>query len=403
MAALQVLAVLMGAFLTVGTLTSVVRTVIVPRSTTSRISFLVARAVQGTATFIARTRGDYMARDRILAQAAPTFLVVRLVVWVGLLVAGYSLILWGVDGGPYGAAIRLSASSILPLGIAKAVTGIQTAIAFLESGSGVVVIALQISYLPALYNSFNKREMLVTLLDSSSGSPPWAPEILARHALVDAQDRLADLYREWETWAADISESHASYNTLLYFRSPVPRTSWILALLACLDAAALHLSLNPLTAPAAGRPFLRMGVVCLRSLCRVTGLSYTDDPHPDDPIELSFDEFRFGVARVLAVGWEAERSAEDAWPHFQGWRVNYESMAYRLASLVEAPPGPWSGRRGGRLEHSLVPVRPPHRSPSQEMENLLRATQSRQAHRARRRAATPSSTPAPGDSKSEMD
>ncbi|HVB14406.1 MAG TPA: hypothetical protein VNH38_06605 [Candidatus Dormibacteraeota bacterium] len=382
MIAVRVLSVLVGIFLTLGTLGSVIRTVIVPRAVPSRLSSLVAGAVQGATVLAARTKSDYLARDRILAQGAPLFLVLRLAVWIGLLVAGYGLLFWGSSSGGVAESVRLSASSILPLGIARASTGLETAIAFLESASGVIVVALQISYLPTLYGSFNRRETLVTMLDSSSGSPPWGPEILARHAMIDNLEHLAELYRDWEAWAADIAESHTSYTTLLYFRSPEPRTSWILALLACMDAAAMELSLNPLTAPSSCRPFIRMGVVCLRSISRVTGFVFPGDPHPDDPIELTFEEFHYGVDRMLAVGWDAERSAEEAWPHFRGWRVNYENLAYHLAALVDAPPGPWSGTRKGRLESSLVPVRPPHRAPSPELQNLLQVTQQRRAHRA---------------------
>jgi len=391
----RVLGVLVGLFLTVGTLGSVIRTVIVPRAVSSRLSSVVASAVQGATAFAARTRSDYLVRDAILAQGAPLFLVLRLVVWIGLLVAGFCLLFWGTGTADLTQAIRLSASSILPLGVARAETGLETAIAFLESASGVIVVALQISYLPALYSSFNRRETLVTLLDSSSGSPPWGPEILARHWLIDNLDHLAELYRNWEEWSADIAESHTSYTTLLYFRSPEPRTSWTIALLACMDAAAMQLSLNPLTAPASARPFLRMGVVCLRSLSRVTGFAFATDPRPDDPIQLTYEEFQFGVKRVLTVGWEAERSAEEAWPHFHGWRVNYESMAYRLAALVDAPPGPWSGARQGRLESSLVPLRPPHRAPTKEIESLLKISQQRRAHRAastRGKGPTPTSS-----------
>lgn len=395
MIALRLISVLAGLFLTVGTLGSVIRTVIVPRAVASRLSAVVASVVQGATTFAARTRSDYLVRDEILAQGAPLFLVLRLVVWIGFLVLGFSLLFWGSSSQDYASAIRLSASSILPLGLARAESGLTTAIAFLESASGVIVVALQISYLPTLYSSFNRRETLVTMLDSSSGSPPWGPEILARHALIDNQEHLADLYKSWEQWAADLAESHTSYTTLLYFRSPEPRTSWILALLACLDAAALHLGLNPLTAPASARPFLRMGIVCLRSLSRVTGLPFAADPRPDDPIELTFEEFQYGVKRVLAVGWESERNAEEAWPHFRGWRVNYESMAYHLAKLVDAPPGPWSGPRQGRLESSLVPVRPPHRAPSPERDNLLKVTRQRRAHRAAQKGARVSGAPIP--------
>jgi hypothetical protein len=389
MIAVRILSAIVGLVLTVGTLGSVIRTVIVPRAVSSRLSAVLAWAVQGTATFLARMRSDYKERDGILAQGAPIFLVLRLVVWIGLLVLGFSLLFWSASGAGYAEAIRLSASSVLPLGLIRAQTGLDTGIAFMESASGVIVVALQISYLPTLYSSFNRRETLVTMLDSSSGSPPWGPEILARHALIDNLDHLTDLYRDWEAWAADIAESHSSYSTLLYFRSPDPRTSWILALLACMDAAAMHLALNPLTAPPSARPFLRMGVVCLRRLSKVSNLPYSQDPRPDDPISLTYEDFEFGVQRVLDVGWETERSGQSAWPHFHGWRANYESMAYQLASLIDAPPGPWSGTRRGTLESSIVPLRPPHRAPPEEQAKLLRVTQARRSHRAAQKG-TPS-------------
>src|SRR5262249_43361617 len=39
---------------------------------------------------------------------------------------------------------------------------------------------------------------------------------------------------------------------------------------------------------------------------------------------------------------------DEAWPHFQGWRVNYESIVYRLAWSIDAVPALWSGpRRSG--------------------------------------------------------
>ena len=44
------------------------------------------------------------------------------------------------------------------------------------------------------------------------------------------------------------------------------------------------------------------------------------------------------------IGFPIERSAEEAWPDFHGWRVNYETVAYRLADKLVVPPAPWSAR-----------------------------------------------------------
>ncbi|HWJ53182.1 MAG TPA: hypothetical protein VNT24_07380, partial [Propionibacteriaceae bacterium] len=46
-------------------------------------------------------------------------------------------------------------------------------------------------------------------------------------------------------WAADVTESHTTYLPLVRFRSPRPLSSWVTALLAVLDSAALFLALSP--------------------------------------------------------------------------------------------------------------------------------------------------------------
>ncbi len=33
-------------------------------------------------------------------------------------------------------------------------------------------------------------------------------------------DTMPDLYQRWETWAADIAQSHTTYPALVRFRSP---------------------------------------------------------------------------------------------------------------------------------------------------------------------------------------
>ena len=84
---------------------------------------------------------------------------------------------------------------------------------------------------------------------SRAGEPSWGPEILIRHQLVEIVDALPAFYDEWETWAADFSESHSTYPVLLLFRSPDPWSSWVTALLSVLDAGAMQLALNPNSSP----------------------------------------------------------------------------------------------------------------------------------------------------------
>jgi hypothetical protein len=246
---------------------------------------------------------------------------------------------------------------------------------------GLVVVALQIAYLPTLYSAFNRRETLVTLLESRSGVPAWGPEILARHELIDNVASLGSLYARWEEWAADLAESHTTYQVLILFRSPHPLRSWITALLSVLDAAALHLSLNPLTAPAEARPLMRMGYMALREVATVMGISYAADPHPDDPVSLTREEFDAAVEHLRSTGWRPERDADEAWIHFRGWRVTYEKIAWAIADRLDAPPSLWSGPRHTFGQSTMAPARPPHRQPSRERREVMALTAARRLAR----------------------
>ncbi len=233
----------------------------------------------------------------------------------------------------------------------------------MAAASGLTVVALLIAYLPVLYAAFNRRETLVNMFESLAGAPPWGPELLARQALIDNVGYLPRLYERWTEWAADISESHVNYRTLIYFRSPDPAASWLLSLLAVLDGAALHLALNPSSAPSEARPLMRVGYLAMRRLAGALNLPVAADPTPDDPLTLTREEFDHAVQRLRDAGWIPERSAQDAWPHFRGWRVNYEAAAYQIAYRLDLPPALWSGPRLPGRPAAAAPWRPSDRKP----------------------------------------
>jgi hypothetical protein len=282
--------------------------------------------------------------------------------WLLLFLLGFGLVLLAVEDGAFADALRSSGSSLFTIGFAD-VEGGASGVHFGAAATGLVVVALQIAYLPTLYSAFNRREMLVTLLETRAGAPAWGPEVLARHHLVGIVDNLPTFYAEWEQWAADVAETHTTYPTLIWFRSPQRLQSWVGGLLAVMDSAALYLSLSPSAAPSEARLCVRMGYTCIRRIADVLRIEYTADPRPDEAIALTYEEFAQGVAHLALVGFPMERTAEEAWPHFRGWRVNYETAVYALADRTVAAPALWSGLRRHLPQTQLPPARPPHRTP----------------------------------------
>jgi len=313
----------------------------------------------------------YETMDRLLGLLGPVSLLVLLGAWLLLFLLGYALLLWPLAGDSFMSALRLAGSSLFTLGLAASPRGGATVVTFVAAATGLVVVALQIGYLPTIYGAYNRRETLVNMLESRAGEPAWGVELLAREQLIGSVESLGPFFTDWERWAADLTESHVNYPWLLSFRSPYPLRSWVVSLLAVLDAAALYLALVPGRAPSvssAARHCLRTGFLGFRALAGVYRVEMDPDPRPDAPIALTRQEFQEGLERLEAVGFAMERAPEEAWRQFRGWRVNYETAAYLLADRLVAVPAPWLGqRRHLRLPADagqvVAPVRPRHRSP----------------------------------------
>jgi hypothetical protein len=369
-----------GLLLVLATGASVLETTVVPRGIRSRLTALVLRVVTFPVRVAASQVDDFEARDRLRAFAAAWYVVAILLVWLLLFLVGYALMLWPWTSGVT-SALRTSGSSMFTLGFAVPHGGVPLAIVYAAALTGLVVIALQIAYLPVLYAAYNRRETLITMLEGLAGTPGWGPEILLRSAAVDNVEGLGGMYDRWMEWAADVSESHTAYQVLMYFRSPSARRSWVISLLSILDAAAMQLALCPVTVPAPARNLMRVGYLAFRQLAASIGHPVSDDPRPDDDIELTREEFTTAAERVRAGGMEFEREPEDAWVHFKGWRVNYEAAAYALAASLDVVPALWSGRRV-RPGPPVPPITPIDRvSPNAEVSEIQRVRALRRQRR----------------------
>ncbi|GAA4052670.1 hypothetical protein GCM10023063_46230 [Arthrobacter methylotrophus] len=74
-------------------------------------------------------------------------------------------------------------------------------------------------------------------------------------------------------------------------------------------------------------------------------------------LDVKFQDFQAAVELLRTVDYPVEVSAEQAWPHFRGWRVNYEEVAY----AIDAPPSMWSGP-GRFASEPIMPHRPKNRT-----------------------------------------
>ncbi len=171
------LAAVFGAFLIIVTGWSVLVTVVVPRRIRSPIPKAVGIIVDAAFHFFAGLFDSYEPRDRLLAVQAPVQLIMQIVAWMAFFEVGFALLLWPfVSVGGLVGAFALAGSSLCTLGYIAPHDGAPTGLADLAALIGLGTVALQIGYLPTLYAAFNRREALVTLLDSRAGVPSWGPK-----------------------------------------------------------------------------------------------------------------------------------------------------------------------------------------------------------------------------------
>ncbi|HET9059186.1 MAG TPA: hypothetical protein VFN61_04640 [Acidimicrobiales bacterium] len=352
-----------GALIVLSVGAHIVRTLVVPRARRTILTTLIDGIVDQFFQLLVRPVRSYERRDSVLAAQAAAVLIAQLVSWLGAFEVGFALVL-EPQVHSLGSALEEAASSMFTLGFVYSRSTGPTVVDVLAAATGMVVVALQIAYLPTLYSAFNRRETEVTLLGARAGTPPWGPELLlrTRYGVTPRTDSLPQFFDLWERWAADVAESHSNYPVLVRFRSPQPLSSWLVGLLAVMDAAAMYLSLCPSQERMEARLALRMGFTALREVARALGAKVDEDPEPDGPLQLSYEEFASAVEQLVVYGFPVERTSEEAWPHFRGWRVNYEALAYDLARRTDAVPAPWSGPRRWKAE-TIAVRRPPNRQP----------------------------------------
>jgi hypothetical protein len=394
------LALLLGLYLFIMTVISLLRTVVMPRNLESTVNDLVRVLVVYPVRTIARMRGTYLGRDSVLAWTGPLIIVIQLITWLLLFFLAYGLWIYGIGGGgDLGAALRQSGSSLFTLGFAQSPDAEITIIDFFAAATGPIVIALLIGFLPTIYSSYLQREEGVAMLGIAAGDPAWGPELISRTYLSKQPETLENMFHDWRVWATETRLTNVTYPVLTRMRSASPYRSWVISLLAVLDAAALQLALtktlprnnavavllhgaqafeviyvmttnhvpwsrripfvgmlaknaNAKTRQIEAQPGFVAGEIAVETAATADSVTGLPAQSVDamlageaQPITLTRAEFEQGVEVLRKSGYPIENDMDTAWQQFSIARARYEFTAYQLAWRFDVVPGPWSGPR----------------------------------------------------------
>jgi hypothetical protein len=227
-------------------------------------------------------------------------------------------------------------------------------VAFTEATVGLGLVALLISYLPSIYGSFQRRELLVARLTTRAGNPPSAVEMIVRHRALRGLETLDEMWEEWERWFADIEETHTSQPALVFFRSISHDRSWVNAAGVVLDTASFRAAVLDLPGNAQAQLCIRAGYLSLRRIAGYFDLPVPETPRRGDPVSVTRDEFNEAYETMARAGVPLRPDRELAWHDFAGWRVNYDAPLLALAALTMAPYAQWSSDRSNAVRYPSV-------------------------------------------------
>ena len=330
---------------------SVIRTFVLPRAATPVVTRTVFIVLRWCFNLVARMARTYNGRDSVMSLFGPIGLLTLPAVWSVMVLVAYTAMFHALGVRGFERAFEMSGSSLFTLGFVRPPDLATNILAFLEAATGLTVLGLLIAYLPTIYSSFSRREVLVAQLEVRAGNPPSGVHLLVQSQRMERFHLLDDFWVTWQQWFTELEETHTSLGVLSFFRSPQGHRSWVTASGAVLDGASLRLAAVDLPFDPEAGICVRAGFFALRAIADYYGIPYDPDPQPGDPISITKDEFlqacdelvdgrdprprrpRCGVVRLHRLARELRRPAAGA------GRLHHDAVrAVVVGPLAPLPP-----------------------------------------------------------------
>ncbi|PYY11138.1 MAG: two pore domain potassium channel family protein, partial [Acidobacteria bacterium] len=317
-------------------------TIVLPRRVTRpfRLTTLFYRLTWKPWRVLAAVMRPGRRRETFLSFFGPLSLLMLLGTWAAGLTLGFGLLQWGLGAQEtvtgravttFWDVLYMSGSTFFTLGLGDVLpkSGSAKFFTILECAMGIAFLGLIIGYLPVIYQSFSERERTIALLDSRAGSPPTAFEVLRRAVRTNNVQEVILILQQFESWAADILESHISYPVLCLYRSQHDNQSWLAALMTILDVSALVMVGVDGIPPAQARLTFAMARHTVVDLTQI----FNTPPIPDGTDRLPPEKLA-GLRKALREQGVELREDAEATEKLTRLRALYEPHAKALAKFL---------------------------------------------------------------------
>jgi hypothetical protein len=229
--------------------------------------------------------------------------------------------------------------------------GLGKAMQIVEAATGLGFLAIAIGYLPALFQAFSRRETAVARLDPRAGSPPSPGRLLERSGQRGGWADLDEYLLEWETWTADLMETHLAYPILGYFRSQHLNQNWLAALTTIVDASAYALAYGSDSHTEAAELTFRIGRHALGDLAHTFSSRRLErDPEPHSRQRLTREDLRELHRRLEGSGLHSEAGDQACAERLDALRESYEPYAIAISRHLALELPDWLPKGEAREE-----------------------------------------------------
>jgi hypothetical protein len=241
-ASLRVCAALFGVVLVFVFLRSVLRVAVVNRQRGDRLARSVGKLVYTTLAFRALKRNSYTEIQDVLAWVLPIYMLLLIIVWFGLVEAGFSLLIWSCQAEhSLLQAFIASGSALSTLGFLTPPDKAGQLLAILEGAMGLGIVVFYFTFIPGYQTTIQARQIKVAWLYARAGFG-LGNFTLVEWFLVSHASDWNGLWEDWESWFRNLAETHAVAPILGFVPTVHRRQTWLVAATVALDSASFYLS-----------------------------------------------------------------------------------------------------------------------------------------------------------------
>lgn len=356
---------ILGLLLTLWAVIGVIRSMLVQTNSLSIVDRVADWVLIGISYRMLHLMPSFKMQNRWLSFLGPTVILIQLLIYVVILICTTGLIVFGSTDLTLMESLYQSGATLTTLGITEPVNVSSSITVFFAAFLGLVLIAVFIGYLMAIYGAVVNRESPMARLSPLAGEPAWGPQIIARAHALGLPDEEAPIVMDWINWISDLRMNQRANPIQTEFRSTSEQRHWVITMLAVMDSVALRIALTGKDLPHDVQ-LLTEGSVTLAlfddpstrtrnwdlqaEIKKVIALESSPAADRVNAAQLSDADWQAGVDALKAVGYPLPTDLDLVHQRFVSIRSIYATQACNLAWRYQAIRAPWSGTRRTNLE-----------------------------------------------------